>query len=78
MCGHCGRPPLMCSDHAVSRWIRKISKLTLASLFQFQPVAAACYMTFFSGGDQQDQMEIEGSGGYDPFLQQQLFSYTHT
>lgn len=37
----------MCSDHAVSRWIRKISKLTLASLFQFQPVAAACYMTFF-------------------------------
>lgn len=47
MCGHCGRPLLICSDHADSRWIRKISKLTLASLFQIQPVAATCYMTFF-------------------------------
>lgn len=60
-----------------TRWIRKNSKPSSAGLFQFEPVVAACYLTTF-GGDQQDQMKIEGSGGYNPFLRQQLFSYTHT
>lgn len=77
MCGHCGRSPLIRSDHTDSRWIRKKSKPSSAGLFQFEPAVAACYLTSF-GGDQQDQMEIEGSGGYNPFLRQQLFSYTHT
>ncbi len=79
MCGHCGQPPLIFSDHADSCWIRKNSKPALAGSFQFEPVPliAAWYLTSF-GGDQQDQMEIEGSGGYNPFLRQQLFSYTHT
>lgn len=52
------------SDHADSRWIRRNSQPALAGSFQFEPVPliAACYLTSF-GGDQQDQMEIEGSGG---------------
>lgn len=79
MCGHCGQPPLIFSDHADSCWIQKNSKPALAGSFKFEPVPliAAWYLTSF-GGDQQDQMTIEGSGGYNPFLRQQLFSYTHT